>query len=287
VAKQVADFTTHLPANASIARLWYEVRARDQLRQPFPGAPPSSIVETGSPRCEPSTCRSIHRSGTGQKIEIRPSQRSCFFCRTQQVYLAGWTGAGIYGIQAPGIPGGSINPQMFSFYSQKKRNLRYDQTTGVCSAEEIIGGIEAHGIRLGIRRRSIVRFSGDLAVPEELFIEATLGAEIVRREKLQRSQSLRECWVFAEGFLAAPATHGNTIQTGGNSLRADVTTSATQLRLASTPLRDGRAGIGPKFQPRVSELDDAVFYSPPDTGSHVSAGMSRVNTLSFFKRSAT
>lgn len=105
-----------------------------------------------------------------------------------------------------------------------------------------------------------VRFSGDLAAPDDLFIEATLWAEKVRRNNYSVSNlyvngGFRDGIVRLRQLMANDA--GGMLRAGGSY---DVGTREGSLQLHSgLDAQSLVRGFG-----RMAELEETVFYNPPE-----------------------
>jgi hypothetical protein len=109
-----------------------------------------------------------------------------------------------------------------------------------------------------------IRFSGDLAAPEQLFVEATFWAEKMRRtdyrlENVYAAASLRNGVVAVQQLIANDAR--GVLRASGSRRLA---TGETSFQLDSTL---DLHGLGNAF--RIAPLfNDLIFYSPPQLDLH-------------------
>jgi hypothetical protein len=112
-----------------------------------------------------------------------------------------------------------------------------------------------------------LRFSGDLAAPEQLFVEATFWAEKIRRgdyriENLYAAATLRNGVIALQQLIASDA--GGVLRASGSHLLASGETSLRvtsnlDLRAASSAFR-----LAPF-------MNDFVFETPPDINLHATS----------------
>ena len=184
----------------------------------------------------------------GPKVEIRHLS-GLLFLPPQQIYLSRLE-AEIYGIQLS-ASGSLINPQTYSFFS------------GTGPRTDIAGRIITELKRLkyeGSPPQVDVRFSGDLAKPEAISIEATLWAEKIQRENF-RVSDLYISGGFRDGVARLRQLTANdavgAIRASGSY---DIETREGSLQLRSG--LDVQALV--RSFARVAELDEYVFYAPPE-----------------------
>ena len=186
------------------------------------------------------------------KIEIRHLSGRLFL-PPQQIYLSRLE-AEVYGLRLR-ASGRAINPQAFRI-SKGKDGERGGQPVEL--ARRIIDEIKALNFE-GNAPQIDLRFSGDLAEPEKVFIEATLWAE-----KLRRGNYLLENLYIDVGFrdgvvrlrqLAANDKAGSIRASGSYDLES---------RAAALELRSNLDVQGlVRSLVRVPEIEEAVFYAPP------------------------
>jgi hypothetical protein len=186
------------------------------------------------------------------KIEIRHLSGRLFL-PPQQIYLSRLE-AEVYGLHLH-ASGRLINPQSFRISNGNDANPGGEF---VEVAKRIIA--ELNALHFGGNSPQIdLRFSGNLAEPERVFIEATLWAE-----KLRRGNYLVENLYIDAGFrdgvvrlrqLAANDSGGSIRASGSFDLESRE--AALQLR-SSLDLQ----ALVRSFA-RVPEIEEAVFYTPP------------------------
>ena len=188
----------------------------------------------------------------GPKVAIRHLSGRLFL-PPQQLYLSRLE-AELYGIRLR-ASGRLINPQNFSFFSKKGDDERERMA-------EIAGQIIAELKKLdfeGTPPQIDVRFSGDLADPDKLFIEGTLWAEKVRRDTC-RLENFYVNGGFRDGVVRLRQLTAND---AGGALRASGSyDSAT--REGALQLHSGLdvQRLVQSFA-RITELEECVFYAPP------------------------
>ena len=189
----------------------------------------------------------------GPKFEIRHLS-GLLFLPPDQIYLSRLE-AEVYGIRITGS-GRLINPQKFSLFA-KSDAATIDERTKL--AEQIIAELKSLEYE-GTPPQVDVRFSGDLAMPEELFVEATVWAEKVRRETY-RAGNLYIDAGFRDGIVRLRQLTAND---ASGALRAsgryDVESRECWLQLHSSADVQGLL----KGFTRVPELDEVVLYAPPE-----------------------
>ena len=188
----------------------------------------------------------------GTKVEIRHLS-GLLFLPPKQVYLSRLE-AELYGVRFR-ASGQLINPQTFSFASKRGDGKNSDPAQ---FAERCIAELKRLSFE-GAPPQIDVRFSGDLAEPEKIFIEATLWAERVRRDAFRLENLYVNCG-FRDGVVRLRQISAND---AGGALRAsgsyDATTHEAALQLHSG--LDVQA-LARGFT-RSSELEEVVFYAPP------------------------
>ena len=187
---------------------------------------------------------------SGAKVEIR-HLGGLLFLPPQQIYLSRLE-ADLYGIHLR-ASGRLINPQGVPFF-QGKNDADFAQL-----GERIIAELKALNFD-GTTPQIDARFTGDLAKPEQLFIEATVWAEKVRRDQygldnFYVSGSFRDGIVRLRQMTANDA--GGAFRAGGSY---DVATCEATLQLHSG--LDVQALV--RSFARIVELEECVFYAPPE-----------------------
>ena len=188
----------------------------------------------------------------GPKIEIRHLS-GLLLLPPDQVYLSRLE-AELYGIQI-NASGTVINPQKFPLFTTNKKKAE--------ERAQLAGEVIAQLKKLkydGMPPQIVLRFRGDLAKPEELFIAATLWAEKVERENYNAT-SIYVNAGFRDGMVRLRQLTAND---AGGAIRAsgsyDVAADSGSLQLHSAA--DVQA-LARSFG-RFPELDEAVFYAPPE-----------------------
>jgi hypothetical protein len=185
------------------------------------------------------------------KIEIRHLSGRLFL-PPQQLYLSRLE-AEIYGLRLR-ASGRVINPQAFRFWKGDEEK----EGEPMEWARRIIDEIKALNFE-GNAPQIDLRFSGDLAEPEKVFIETTVWAE-----KLRRGNYLLENLYIDVGFrdgvvrlrqLAATDSAGNI--RGSGSYDLDSRDAALELRSTLDIQGLVRSVV------RLPEIEEAVFYAPP------------------------
>ncbi len=188
----------------------------------------------------------------GPKIEIRRLS-GLLLLPPDQVYLSRLE-AELYGIRI-NASGTVINPQKFPRFSTNKK--RVEERAQL--AADMIAQLKKLKYK-GAPPQIVVRFLGDLAKPEELFIEGTLWAETVERENFSAANLYVNAG-FRDGMLRlrqlSASDAGGAIRASGSY---DVATDSASLQLRSAI--DVQA-LARSFA-RVPELDEVVFYMPPE-----------------------
>lgn len=195
----------------------------------------------------------------GRKIEVR-RMSGRLFLPTDQVYLSSFE-AEIYGIRVT-ASGRIVNPQ--AARKKPKPPAASKQTTAlIARVVDELGAIKYEGETPVLD----LRFSGDLARPETVFVEAKVWAESARRgdwrlgsfylDALYRDQR-----VAIRQLLASDAT--GVLRLSGSY---DVEAKAAEAQIRST------LDLQPALRAfvNVPELDEFVFYAPPDVDLTVRA----------------
>lgn len=188
----------------------------------------------------------------GPKIEIRRLS-GLLLLPPQQIYLSRLE-AELYGIQIS-ASGRVINPQTLQIFTADKKTT--DERAQL--AAEAIAQLKKLKYE-GATPQVAIRFQGDLAKPEELFIEATLWAEKIQRENFQVSNVYVSCG-FRDGIARLRQLTAND---AGGAIRASGSYDV-ETREGSLQLHSGLdvQGLLSSFT-RIAELDEAVFYTPPE-----------------------
>ena len=184
----------------------------------------------------------------GTKVAIRHLSGRLFL-PPRQIHLSRLE-AELYGIRVR-ASGQLINPRNFSFFSKKSGGAAE-------LAERVIAEIRKLKFE-GAPPQLEVRFSGDLDQPEQLFVEATLWAEKVRRDNC-----LLENFYVNGGFRDGIARLRQlTANDAGGVLRASGSYDAAT-REAALQLHSGLdvQKLAQSFA-RIAELEECVFYAPP------------------------
>jgi len=141
-----------------------------------------------------------------------------------------------------------------------------DNSALLATIERIV--TELKGVRFESTPPALdVRFSGDLAAPEQLFIEATFWGEKIRRgdyriETLYAAATLRNGVIAVQQLVGSDAT--GVLRASGSHLLAG---GETSVWIASTlDLRAANNAF--QFAPFVNEF---VFYAPPDLNLHATS----------------
>jgi hypothetical protein len=141
-----------------------------------------------------------------------------------------------------------------------------DNHAALALVERIVRELKALRFAAGAPSLDL-RFSGDLAVPEQLFVEATFWAEKIKRsdyriENIYAAATLRNGVIGLQQLIASDGT-GVLRATGSHVLA----TSETSFRLASTlDLRAASNAFG--VAPFLSEF---AFYAPPEVTLHATS----------------
>jgi len=189
------------------------------------------------------------------KIEIRHLSGRLFL-PPQQIYLSRLE-ADVYGLHLR-ASGRLIHPQSFRI---SKSNDPDSASESVEIAKRVIAELNALHFE-GSPPQIDLRFSGDLAEPEKVFIEATLWAEKLRRG----SYIVENLYIdvgFRDGVVRLRQLAAND---SGGSIRAsgsfDVENREVELQLRSSLNVQALA----RSFVRVPEIEEAVFYTPPTIG---------------------
>ncbi len=188
----------------------------------------------------------------GPKVAIRHLSGRLFL-PPQQIYLSRLE-AELYGIRVR-ASGRLIHPQNFSFFS-KKGGAKASGSAEF--AEAIIAEFKKLHFD-GAPPQLDVRFSGDLAEPEKLFVAGTLWAEKVRRETLQIENFYVNAG-FRDGVVRLrqlTANDASGVVRASGSYDAATREGALELHSGLDAQR-----IALSFA-RIPELEDSVFYAPP------------------------
>ena len=188
----------------------------------------------------------------GTKVEIRHLS-GLLFLPPKQVYLSRLE-AEMYGVRFR-ASGQLINPQTVSFTSKRGGSKSSDPAQ---FAEQCIGELKRLAFE-GAPPQIDVRFSGDLAEPDKIFIEATLWAERVRRDACRLDNLYVNCG-FHDGVFRLRQISAND---AGGALRASGSYDAAT-REAAVQLHSGLdvQAVARSFT-RLTELEETVFYAPP------------------------
>ena len=204
----------------------------------------------------------------GTKVAIRHLSGRLFL-PPQQIYLSRLE-AELYGIRVR-ASGRLIHPENFSFLSKKGGAQSGDMAR---LAAQVIAELRKLNFE-GTPPQLDVRFSGDLAEPDKIFVEGTLWAEKVRRDNWR----LENFYVNA-GFRDGIARLRQfTANDAGGVLRASGSYDAVT-REGALQLHSGLdvQGLAQSFA-RIPELEECVFYAPP--GIDLTARATFGETLSF------
>ena len=188
----------------------------------------------------------------GPKIEIRRLS-GLLLLPPQQIYLSRLE-AELYGIQIS-ASGSVINPQTFQIFTADKKTT--DERAQL--ATEAIAQLKKLKYD-GPTPQIAIRFQGDLAKPEELFIEATLWAEKVNRENYHAANLYINA-SFRDGMLRLRQLTAND---ASGAIRASGTYEVAA-KVSSLQMHSGidLQALVRGFT-RVPGLDEAVFYAPPE-----------------------
>jgi hypothetical protein len=188
----------------------------------------------------------------GPKIEVRRLSGRLFL-PPQQIVLSSFE-AEIYGIRVT-ASGRVVNPQ--AARQQPLRPEASQQTAQTIA--RVVGELRSLAYEAEPPRLEL-RFSGDLARPETVFVEAKLWAEKVRRADWRLTRLSLDA-LYRDQRLAIRQFE---ISDAKGSLRAngsyDLQAKAAELQIRST--LDPQPAV--KAFVRVPELDEFVFYEAPD-----------------------
>ena len=188
----------------------------------------------------------------GPKIEIRHLS-GLLLLPPKQIYLSRLE-AELYGMRIS-ASGSLINPQTLPLFSKDKN----EANARALLAADVIAQLKQLKYE-GAPPQIVVRFRGDLEKPDELFIEATLWAENVRRDNY-RVANLYVNAGFRDGIARLRQLTAND---SAGAVRAsgsyDVGSREGSLQLHSG--LDVQALV--RNFARVPELEEAVFYTPPE-----------------------
>ena len=188
----------------------------------------------------------------GPKIEIRHLS-GLLLLPPKQIYLSRLE-AELYGMQIS-ASGSLINPQTLPLFSKDKN----EASARAALAENVIAQLKQLKYE-GTPPQIVIRFRGDLEKPDELFIEAALWAENVRRDNY-RVTNLYVNASFRDGIARLRQLTAND---SGGAVRAsgsyDVENREGSLQLHSG--LDAQALV--RNFARIPELEEAVFYTPPE-----------------------
>lgn len=199
---------------------------------------------------------------SGPKLEIRHLS-GLLLLPQKQIYLSRLE-ADLYGIHIS-ASGSVINPQSIALFSADK-NKGDDRTELFADVIDQLKSMKYDGAPPQVA----IRFRGDLAKPDELFMEATLWAESVAREDY-RASNLYVNAAFRDGIVRLRQL---TASDASGAFRAsgtfDVEARKGELQLHSGV--DVQALL--KGILRIPELDEAVFYAPPEIDLTLRTGSS-------------